>query len=173
MWAAIVEQIRDCSVFAFALSDKSLKSKPCRAEVDYATALTLPVLPVQIGAVKSYRTDTLFSKQYVDYRDSTKNRIIDLVSVLRKLSGQRGELPVPLPEAPQIPYEYLQRLGAAIRGSADLGRSAQAAIVSELRSALDVEEDDTVRADIRELMQLLRDRTDVVYPIVKEIDSIS
>ena len=172
-WTAILDQIRACSVFVFALSDKSLKSKPCRAELDYATALGIRVLPVQIGAVKSYRTDTLFSKQYVDYRDSTENRFIDLVAVLRELSGLRGELPEPLPEAPQIPYEYLQRLGAAIRGSADLDRSAQAAIVFELRSALDVEEDDTVRVDIRELLQLLRDRSDVVYPIVKEIDSIS
>ena len=43
----------------------------------------------------------------------------------------------------------------------------------ELRRALEVEEDDTVRIDILELLQLLRDRSDVVYPIVKEIDSIS
>ena len=172
-WTAILEQIRACSVFVLALSDESLKSKPCRAELDYATVLGIPVLPMQIGAVKHYRTDTLFSKQYVDYRDSTKNRSIDVVSVLRQLSGQRGELLDPLPEAPQIPYEYLQRLGAKIRGSADLDRSAQAAIVFELRGALDVEDDDTVRADIRELLQLLRGRSDVVYPVVKEIDSIS
>ena len=128
---------------------------------------------MHIGAVKTHRTYTLFSKQYVDYRDSTKKRATSLVSVLRQLSGQPGELPDPLPEPPQIPYEYLQRLGAAIRGSADLDRSAQAAIVLELRNALDVEEDDTVRADIRELLQLLRDCPDVVYAIVKQIDSIS
>ena len=43
----------------------------------------------------------------------------------------------------------------------------------ELRPALDVEEDETVRVEILELLQLLRDRSDVVYPIVKDIDSIS
>jgi len=37
---------------------------------------------------------------------------------------------------------------------------------SELRGALDVEDDDTVCADIRELLQLLRDRSDVVYLVV-------
>jgi hypothetical protein len=50
---------------------------------------------------------------------------------------------------------------------ADVDRSTQAAMVFELRTALDAEEDDGVGADIRELLQLLRDRREVVHAIVQ------
>ena len=59
-WAVILEQIRACTVFMFALSNNSLYSTPCRAELDYAKSLRLPILPVQIGEVGSYRTDPIF-----------------------------------------------------------------------------------------------------------------
>lgn len=52
-WRAILEQIRSCDVFIFALSQNSIQSKPCQAELDYARALGLPILPVQIGPVDS------------------------------------------------------------------------------------------------------------------------
>lgn len=171
-WTEILAQIRGCDVFVFALSDNSLDSKPCRAEVDYATALGLPILPVQIGTVSSYRTDPLFSKQLIDYRDPTKERVIDLVSALHQKAAQRGALPEPLPDPPAIPFEYLQRLGAAIRGPVDLNRSTQASMVSELRTALEDERDEGVRADIRTLLVVLRNRSEVAYSTVRSITEI-
>ena len=42
-WRAILEQIRDCDVFIFALSQNSIQSKPCQAELQYAQALGLPI----------------------------------------------------------------------------------------------------------------------------------
>jgi hypothetical protein len=171
-WAEILEQIRSCTVFVFALSNNSLYSTPCRAELDYATALGLPILPVQIGVVSSFRTDPIFSMQFVDYRDATKNSVIDLVSALHERATRRLELPDPLPEPPPIPYEYLQRLGATIHGSSPLSPEAQAAMVLELRAALHDEQDNNVGDDIRELLRALRARRDVTYAIVREIDSI-
>ena len=44
-WNAILAQIRDAAVFIFAISDDSLKSKPCRSELDYAKALGIPIVP--------------------------------------------------------------------------------------------------------------------------------
>ena len=38
-WRAILEQIRGCDVFIFALSQNSIRSKPCQAELHYAQAL--------------------------------------------------------------------------------------------------------------------------------------
>ena len=171
-WVAILEQIRECTVFLFALSDNSLRSKPCRAELDYAKALRLPILPVQVGPVSTYRTDPIFATQLIDYRDSTRNSGIELVSALHESAARRTELPDPLPEPPAIPYEYLLRLGADIRGSADLGAQSQAAMVFELRTALNDEDDAEVKDDIRDLLRTLRARRDVIYPIVREIDSI-
>jgi len=171
-WAEILEQIRACTVFMFALSNNSLYSTPCRAELDYAKALRLPILPVQIGEVGSYRTDPIFSMQFVDYRDATKSSIIDLVSALHERGTRRVELPDPLPEPPPIPYEYLQRLGASIHGSAELSSAAQTAMSLELRTALQDEQDNSVRGDIRALLRALRGRRDITYATVREIDSI-
>ena len=171
-WAEILEQIRACTVFMFALSNNSLYSTPCRAELDYAKSLRLPILPVQIGEVGSYRTDPIFSMQFVDYRDATKSSIIDLVSALHERGTRRVELPDPLPEPPPIPYEYLQRLGASIHGSAELSSAAQAAMSLELRTALQDEQDNSVRGDIRALLRALRGRRDITYATVREIDSI-
>ncbi len=171
-WAEILQQIRECAVFVFALSDSSLRSKPCRAELEYAQALGLPVLPVQIGHVSSYRTDSVFTRQLVDYRDFTSRSGIALIAALHERADQRADLPDPLPEPPPIPFEYLVRLGAAIRGMAELTPAAQASMVFELRHALADEEDPSVLNDVRELLRILRRRRDATHAIVGEIDAM-
>ena len=159
-WVSILEQIRESEVFVFALSDDSLRSKPCRSELDYAKALGLPILPVQIGPVSTYRTDPIFATQLIDYRDATTHSGIELISALHESAARRAELPDPLPEPPAIPYEYLLRLGADIRSSTDLAAQSQAAMVFELRTALDDEDDAEVKDDIRDLLRTLRARRD-------------
>ena len=52
-WAQILEQIRACTVFVFALSNNSPYPAPCRAELECATALGVPILPVQISEAAS------------------------------------------------------------------------------------------------------------------------
>ena len=105
-WLKILEQIRECTVFMFALSDSALRSEPCRAELEYARALELPILPVQIGEVSTYRTDPIFATQLIDYRDSTRDTGIALISALHESATRRGDLPDPPPEPPTTPYEY-------------------------------------------------------------------
>jgi serine/threonine kinase PknH len=116
-WTAILEQIWLCTVFVVALSDNALNSKPCQAELGYAQALGLPVLPLQVGDVASYRLDPIFVKQLVDYRTPSAATAITLMDALRDLERQHKSLPDQLPDPPPIPYEYLQRLGASIRDS--------------------------------------------------------
>ena len=172
-WTAILEQIRGCEVFLFALSDKSLYSKPCRAELGYAQALGLPVLPVQIGQVTSYHADPIFTVQLVDYRDPTRNSAFDLISALHERARLRAEPPDPLPEPPRIPYEYLQRLGASIHDTtAVLPPPVQAQMLFELRSARSEEDDSIVLDEIRKLLWALRRRTDVTYVIAGEVDAL-
>jgi len=172
-WTAILNEIRECSVFVFALSDKSLYSKPCKAELGYAKALGVPILPVQIGEVKSFHIDPIFTVQLVDYRNPTINSAFDLVSSLHARATQHSGLPDPLPEPPPIPYEYLHRLGASIYDTATmLPPPVQAQMLFELRNALHDEDDPTVLDDIRNLLRALRQRTDVTYAIGSEIDTI-
>lgn len=171
-WAEILKQIRECDIFVLALTNDSLRSVPCQAERDYARALGRPILPVQVGEVTSFRTDPIFSMQIVDYRDATKNNVIDLVAALHQRASEGTELPDDLPEPPPMPFEYLQRLGAAINSSAALSLDAQAAMLFELRTALEDVNDKSVVNDIYGLLHALRDRKDVVHRIVREIDSI-
>jgi hypothetical protein len=50
-WDAILEQIRACDLYIFALSPASLRSRACSAELDYALALSRPLLPARIRDV--------------------------------------------------------------------------------------------------------------------------
>jgi hypothetical protein len=171
-WPEILAQIRSSTVFVFALSDNSLRSKPCRTELGYAEALGLPILPVQVGQVSTRRTDPIFTKQLVEYQDSTRRSGIALVSAVYERGLQRTELPDPLPEPPAIPYEHLLRLGAAVRGTAKLTRDAQASVIGELREALRNEDDHDVAQEIRELLRTLRERKEVTDAIAREIDTL-
>ena len=45
-WNAILGQIRDCDLFIFILTPRSLDSQACRNEYTYASALHKRVLPV-------------------------------------------------------------------------------------------------------------------------------
>jgi pSer/pThr/pTyr-binding forkhead associated (FHA) protein len=171
-WPEILAQIRSSTVFVFALSDNSLRSKPCRTELGYAEALGLPILPVQVGQVSTRRTDPIFTKQLVEYQDSTRRSGIALVSAIYERGLQRTDLPDPLPDPPAIPYEHLLRLGAVIRGTAKLTHDAQESIIVELREALREEDDHDVSEEIRELLRTLRERKEVTDSIALKINTI-
>ncbi len=171
-WTAILEHIRECGVFVSALSDMALQSKICTAELDYAKSLGLPVLPVQVGELTSHRVDPALTAQLIDYRESSRQSGIELVSALHEAGDQRAELPDPLPETPPIPYEFLQRLAASVYGEADLAPAAQMRMLSELRGAYGDEDDEAVRDEIRAVLRALRVRMDVTYQIACDIDSI-
>lgn len=170
-WREILYRLRQSDVFVLALSNNSLRSKPCRAELEYATALGLPVVPVQIGPVESPRLAPVAQIQIIDYRNATGAMGMALVSALQEAAAQRGELPDPLPEPPPIPYEYLMRLSARI-DAPDLSAADQLSILLQLRESLGVEDDDEVRADIGKLLRRLRSRADVTFRVAGEIDAL-
>jgi hypothetical protein len=169
-WEAILERIRQCTVFVFALSENSLQSKPCRAEADYAEQLGLPILPVQIGEVESYRDDSIFTKQLIDYRQPTGADGIELWEALQNLAARKKDLPDPLPDPPPIPFEYLLLIGEQIKSREPISFSEQTAILTQLRQSFWDEKDPGVRADIRKLLKHLRNRADVTVAAVREID---
>jgi serine/threonine kinase PknH len=106
-WQTILKQIRDANVFVFALSNNSQRSKPCRAELDYARALGIPVLPVQIGPLDGLRSASIADLQIVDYRQRNADAALALIAAVHETKLRRGPLPDPLPDQPPIPFEYL------------------------------------------------------------------
>ncbi|MFZ3271817.1 MAG: sensor domain-containing protein [Mycobacterium sp.] len=171
-WQRILHQIRSCTVFIVALSNSCLQSKPCRAEIDYAKSLGLPILPVLIGDVDSYRIDPIFAVQSVDFRNPDVASGAALIAAVRGRAAERKDLPDPLPEPPPVPYEYLQRLGVAIDSPEELSPTEQATILTDLRQALRTEDDESVRADIHRLLSALRRRSEVTHATVEEIDDL-
>jgi len=171
-WARILDQIRSCTVFVVALSNHSLQSKRCQAEMGYASALGLPILAVQVGAVTSFRDHPLLSEQYVDYRNPDMTTGMVLVGALHERAAQRHELPDPLPDPPPIPCEYLQRFAVAIDSPEELSPGKQSTVLLELRRALQEEDEESVRDDIRRLLHALRRRSDVTDGIATEIDHL-
>ncbi|WP_156690310.1 sensor domain-containing protein [Mycobacterium sp. Marseille-P9652] len=171
-WRTILEQIRGCEVFVFALSTNSLASKPCQAELRYAEALHRPILPVQVGPVDSMRVTPLAARQIVDYRNPTVDKGIQLVEAVHELKEKAGPLPSPLPDEPPVPFAYLMRLGTTL-ADPELSAHQQAELVSELKAGLYEDgADPAARRDIARLLHQLRDRPDVTYHTRTSIDAL-
>lgn len=171
-WQAILEKIRECEVFIIALSNNSLASKPCGAELKYAQELRRPILPVQIGPVDSVRVTPLAATQIIDYRNPIHDTEIRLISALQKRQAQCTPLPSSLPEEPEVPFAYLMRL-ATVLASPQLSHHEQAGLVSELRNKLDEDcTDPSAQRDIVRLLYLLRDRPDVTWRTRSDVDAL-
>lgn len=171
-WRTILEQIRGCEVFVFALSNNSLASKPCQAELRYAEALHRPILPVQVGPVDSMRVTPLAARQIIEYRNPTVDKGIQLVEAVHELKAKLQPLPSPLPDEPPVPFAYLMRLGTTL-ADPELSAHQQAELVSELKSGLNEDgADPAARRDIAALLCKLRDRADVTYRTRTSIDTL-
>ncbi|MGA8547102.1 MAG: toll/interleukin-1 receptor domain-containing protein, partial [Mycobacterium sp.] len=171
-WNEILEQIRACEVFIVALSNHSLESKPCQAELRYAQALQRPILPVRIGPVDSMRANPLAALQVIDYQNPTVDTGIQLVTAVHALAAQQPPLPSPLPDEPPVPFAYLMRLSTTL-AEQDLDPRQQTHLLTELKSGLEEDGDDpTARNDIARLLRMLRDRSDVTYRTRTEIEEL-
>lgn len=181
-WTQIIEQIRECTVFLFALSDSSLNAIPCRVELGYAEDLGLPIVPVQIGEVSRYAADPIVSRQSIDYRNPSATTRLELLGALNDHAAHRTELPDPLPEGPPIPVAYVHRL-SKILDRDELSPLVQAQILRELRSALDAngvqrrwQHEPTLisyrQEQVDDLLRALRHRPEVTESIVTEINGL-
>jgi hypothetical protein len=170
-WQDILQHIRNCDVFVLALSDNVLASKPCMAELGYARALGLPIVPVQIGPVGNIRATPVADIQVLDYTARTVDAVLSLLGAISVSAAERAPLPDPLPHPPAVPFEYLVRLGSAIT-AAELSPQEQSEFVHQLRECLETEDDAGVRDDAHELLRALRGRPDVTYRNAEQIDRL-
>jgi serine/threonine kinase PknH len=172
-WRAILEQVRGCDVFIFALSQNSIESKPCQAELQYARALGLPIVPVQVGPVDSMQLNPLATVQAIDYRHQTPNTGMRLIAALNRERAQRRPLPEPLPEEPPVPFEYLIRLYTTISNPDYLNPRDQAALVAQLQVGLGEDgQHEVARNDIVTLLTKLHDREDATHRTRTDVEAI-
>lgn len=160
-WQQILKRIRGCDVFLFALTDNSLQSRPCLAELSYAQALQKPILPIQIGPVESLRVTPLAAVEAIDFQNPNADSGIRLITAIQRARSRREPLPTPLPDEPPIPFAFLMSLGAAI-AEARLGPQQQVSLLTDFRAAIDDDGDDpTTRRDITQLLRTLQSRSDL------------
>jgi hypothetical protein len=169
-WRTILERIRGSDVFVFALSQNSLYSKSCQAELGYARELGKPILPVQISRVESVRVNPFAATQVIDFRTPSVDTGIRLIADVRR-AGRRP-LPDPLPPEPPMPYAYMMRLQLDV-SSPQLFPQRQLQLLVELKERLNEDgADASVRADIARLLYALRDRSDTTDETRAEIDAM-
>jgi TIR domain len=71
-WEEILRRIADCDVFLAIISRDALNSVACARELDWAVALSKPVLPVAVEP-PSYALPRRFSlRQIVDYSEPSR-----------------------------------------------------------------------------------------------------
>jgi TIR domain len=168
-WDVILEQIRSCDIYIFALSENSLRSKPCRAELAYAEQLSRVIVPVKVGEVDySLAPAVISNAQVLDIRLRTADSVLALREVV---DAQRPAppLPDPLPQPPAVPQSYLNALADAV-DTTELSFNQQVWLVGQLRAHLSG--DDKARATSIDLLQRLQRRADLSQQVAADVDAI-
>lgn len=170
-WNAILGQIRECDLFIFIMTPRSLDSQACRNEYTYASALRKRILPVlcQDGVKVNLLPPELSVIQFVDYRGQDKQAAFALVKALQDVP-QAMPLPDPLPAEPPVPLSYLGDLRGQIEVSRNLTLSEQRDILFRIKPRL---KDPESSEDAQELLRLLRSREDLLASVAEEIDAFS
>lgn len=156
-WDTILRNIRACSVFVLAVSDDSLASRACTAELEYAEQLGRPILPVEVGRVTAVRSYVLADLQSVYFDPDDAATGFSVLAAADHAAERAGPLPDPLPPEPPTPFAYLQAVRRSIeRGG--LSHSQQLTAVDQLRRALSDETEVSVRDEIVAILASMQDK---------------
>jgi len=176
-WDEILRQIRDCDVFLFVLSKKSLKSEACRRELAYAVSLQRPILPVRLVDLSNWQLPEQVARaEVVDYSKRARSAesgvtfAFSLRDAVDELTIHEARpLPNPLPPPPDIPVSYLQELQPLLEAR-ELSLVKQEQFVQEVRGHLDDEDED--RKSLAEALNVFRARADIAYKVAVEVDEL-
>ena len=165
-WDAILDRIRTCELFVFALSPDSLRSKACQAELTYAVALDRPVLPVMVRTVPVQIVPPVLSNaQITDYTSRTADSAVSLITAAAATPAS-PPLPTPLPAPPPTPLSYMNSYREQLQ-AADLSYQDQTQLVAALRRHMNDEDE---RAVARDLLTEFRSRPDIAESVARDVD---
>lgn len=172
-WDQILERIRECDIFVFALAPETLDSQACKLERKYASDLRKTILLIMVadGVPIKLLPPDLFEIQYVDYRRQDKQSFISLIKAIEALPAPQP-LPEPLPESPEVSNLYLgniKDIKDRIDTEETLNFEEQSALVLKLKDVLRKVDDHN---ELRDLLELIRKRDDLNINVAKEIDDV-
>lgn len=134
-WDLILENIRSCDVVLFVMTESSVESRPCLAEVTYAEQLGKPIIPIIIDdAFDGYKAPKNIATIQWIYL-TTPSGETNLRQSLAGLPHPTPDLPDPLPPPPPVPMTELQKLRQQIDEN-PASKEEQLLIVGSLGSLL-------------------------------------
>ena len=169
-WDEVLRQIRQADVLVLAMSDESLRSRACRAEVQYALDLGKHLLPV---VVNENFSDALVpvpiaETQRVNYASRDKTGLIEMLKALNALPTTKT-LPGVLPPEPPIPATYLNDL-ADLVSRPTLSAEQQLDGVRQLRERI---ADGAIATEVRPVIELFLRRDDLLVKVHSELNAIA
>lgn len=167
-WEEILRQIRDCSVFVFAVDDSSVQSSACSSELEYAILLRKSIVPilldrrVGVGSIPA----SLRQLHVVECWNQDKETLLALRSAILRIP-ESPDIPEVLPNPPAIPKATEIGLREQIDSTSELTHSQQDRIVKEVRRMVF----DRKSADESVLLLTrLRERKDLMRDFISEVD---
>lgn len=162
-WDTILENIRTCDIFLFAMTQDWVASRACELESDYAIRLQKICLPlllddVNVGALRS----TIQQWQIVDYRSQDKEAYRRLIRALQTLPSS-PPLPEHLPIPPSMPLSPLAEIADELKAN-PLSSDRQEVLLIRLRELLATESDAA-----RDLLRQLYKHPSAIPPIIESI----
>lgn len=147
-WQRILQEIRACDVFIFALSSHSLRSKPCQLEFEYAKALHKRIIPILVSDDVSvaYLPLDIQALQLVDYRTRSIAQLKSLKATLKNLPAT-PPLPMPLPPEPPTPFDRMSVLYSRLNVQM-MSPEEQKAAARDLEDLIEDSEDRQTLTDI-------------------------
>ncbi len=167
-WDTILNHLRTCDLFIFALTGHSMKSGPCKLEYTYAYELGKPILPVLMSddVTISLLPVILQERQFVNYINQDKAALLALNSAIQGIPPAPA-LPDPLPDPPAIPLSPLAELQTEIENR-ELSYEQQIALFHRIKDYMD--DPDYYDAAL-ELMKALEQHPFLLAAVFKEINA--
>jgi serine/threonine kinase PknH len=168
-WDEILRRIAASDLYVFGISEPAVDSRPCLAELGYATAVLRPLLPVLLEPVApSLMPPTLAEAQFVDYTNADKKSVFALNTAINRMPAATP-LPDPLPSPPVIPPDPVALAKQRIDDPTELTRARQVELVDILGHELHIH---GLRVDVAAVLRRFRARLDVMGDIRDRIDGL-
>jgi hypothetical protein len=168
-WDEILEKIRDCDAFLFALTPASVGSEACLLELEYADGLDRTVIPVELTDTDPAIVPAALGRhQIVRYGSGDKSAMIAISRALTHVERARP-LPDPEPPRPPLPGSYFLTLREEIGHRGALTVEQQLGVLHRLRTKAD---DPGAQAEVRQLLTNFRRRDDLYASVAEQIDAL-
>lgn len=169
-WDEILQRIAGSDVFVAVVSPQSLNSVACRRELEWASALDKPVLPLAVGPLPDALPRSLSTRQITPYSTSSREAAFSLAGALGNLPPAQP-VPSPLPEAPLAPLSYLTDLVDHVNQSEPLTLAQQREILVRLEPALDSADPEEARG-ARYVLETFSKRDDLYADIGQRLEKM-